>query len=184
MKKYAIAIVSLVFSFIKFSLIKLFHIKNFKFTLFNLVSPFTELEIGRKASITLGRKINIKSGTKIRARSGAEIIIGKNTFINHNCMIVSHRRISIGQNVRFGPNTLIYDHDHDYQNEDGFEKNLYKTTSVEIGDNVWIGANVVILRGTTIGDNCVVGAGSIIKGNYSSNQTIVQKRETTVFTHK
>lgn len=60
MKKYARAIVSLVFSFIKFSLIKLFHIKNFKFTLFNLVSPFTELEIGRKASITLGRKINIK----------------------------------------------------------------------------------------------------------------------------
>lgn len=56
----------------------------------------------------------------------------------------------------------------------------YKTGSVEIGNNVWIGANTVILRETKIGDNCVVGAGCVLKGDYPAGTVIVQKRETTV----
>ena len=48
-----------------------------------------------------------------------------------------------------------------------------------IGDNSWIGCNVVILRGTSIGKNCIVGAGSVLKGTYPDNSVIVQKRQTT-----
>jgi acetyltransferase-like isoleucine patch superfamily enzyme len=49
---------------------------------------------------------------------------------------------------------------------------------VEIGDNSWVGANTIILRGTKIGKNCVVGAGCVISGEYPDNSIITQKRET------
>ena len=42
-----------------------------------------------------------------------------------------------------------------------------------IGDNVWIGANVTILKNSVIGDNCVIGAGSVVKGKYHSNTLVV-----------
>ena len=63
---------------------------------------------------------------------------------------------------------MIYDHDHIFDKETGVDRKKYKVAPVVIGKNCWIGANAVILRGTTIGDNCVVGAGCVLKGNYSA----------------
>jgi len=178
MKKYIRAGICLLYSLAKFCLLKLFHIKGFKFSFLNLVSPFTEFEIGKKAKLSLGKMVRIRSGSKIKVRNGAEVQIGDNTSLNHGCMIVSHEKVSVGKDVQFGPNVLIYDHDHDFRAENGLKKLKYKTSPVIIGDNVWIGANTVILRGTKIGNNCVVGAGSVIKGEYLDNTVIVQKRET------
>jgi acetyltransferase-like isoleucine patch superfamily enzyme len=92
-------------------------------------------------------------------------------------MFVSYEKITIGKDVQFGPNVLIYDHDHDFRKKNGLKELKYITSPVEIGDNVWIGANVVILRGTKIGNNCVVGAGSVITGEYQDNTVIVQERK-------
>lgn len=178
MKKYIRAGICLVFSLIKFSLIKIFHMKNFRFTVFNLISPFTEVEIGKKAKLILGKMVRVRSGSKIKVRKGAEVQIGDNTSLNHGCMVISHDKIIIGKDVQFGPNVLIYDHDHDFRVKNGLKELKYKTSPVVIGDNVWIGANTVILRGTRIGNNCVVGAGSVIKGEFDDNTVIVQKRET------
>lgn len=79
-----------------------------------------------------------------------------------------------------GPNVLIYDHDHDYKAKGGVFSLKYKTTPIVIGNNVWIGANSIILRGTSIGNNCVVGAGCVLKGEYPDNSIIVQKRNTEI----
>ena len=51
---------------------------------------------------------------------------------------------------------------------------------MSIGDNVWIGANSVILRGSVIGSGCVIGAGSVIKGTYPPDSVIIQKRSNEV----
>ena len=83
--------------------------------------------------------------------------------------------ISIGDNTEFGPNVCIYDHDHDYKN--GLNNELYKTSPVKIGKNCWIGAGVIILRGTVIGDNSVIAAGSIVKDVVPSNSLFYNKRE-------
>ena len=54
----------------------------------------------------------------------------------------------------------------------------YKASPVSIGNNVWVGANSVILRGVEIGDNCVVAAGTVVtKGSYPANTLIREKRE-------
>lgn len=184
MKKYFRIMVCLGYSFVKFSFIKLFHINGFRFTFFNIVSPFTEIEIGNNAKLSLKRKVRIRSGSKVRVRNDAEVEIGENSSLNNNCTIISHEKILIGQDVQLGPNVIIYDHDHDFRAENGLKNLKYKTSPVIIGDNVWIGANVVILRGTKIGDNCVVGAGSVIKGEYPENTTIIQRRFTEVINYK
>ena len=75
---------------------------------------------------------------------------------------------------------MIYDHDHDFRIKDGLKSLKYKTSPIIIGNNVWIGSNTIILRGSKIGNNCVIGAGSVIKGTYEDGSIIVQKRENSV----
>jgi len=180
MKKYIYTFFSLIITDIRFLMLKLFNFGSFKFSFFNLISPFIGIELGRKSEFCVGKMVRIKSGTKIKVRDNAQIIIGENSSFNHNCMLISHERIIIGNNVQFGPNVIIYDHDHDYKLKDGLKKLIYKKAEVIIGNNVWVGANTIILRGSKIGDNCVIGAGSVIKGIYKENTLIVQKKNTTI----
>ncbi len=184
MKKYISATISIVYSFIKFFFIKIFHIKGFKYTIINLISPFTVIEIGKQSILKLGKMIRMRSGSKVIVRDKADIHIGDNTFLNYGCIIVGHEKIYIGNNVQFGPNVLIYDHDHDFRADNGLKNLKYKSSPVIIGDNVWIGANTVILRGTKIGDNCVVGAGSVLKGDYKENTKIYQKLDTVCINYR
>ena len=108
---------------------------------------------------------------------GGLLQIGNNVGFNSNCIISSHSRIEIGNNVEVGPNVCIYDQDHDTKCEGGIKAGKFITAPVNIGDNTWIGANVVILRGTNIGRNCIIAAGSIVKGEVPDNSTYIQKRE-------
>lgn len=95
-------------------------------------------------------------------------------------MLVSHESVTIGDDVEFGPGVLIYDHDHDFRMPGGLAEQKYKTAPIKIGNNVWIGANSVILRGTTIGNNCVVAAGTILHGEYPDDSLIFQEKTTRV----
>lgn len=181
MKKYIRCVICIIYSFIKFNFIKIFHFKNFKFSIYNLISPFTEIDISKNGKLFIGKFVKMRSGSKLRVRKNGEIKIGKNTSLNHSCIFTAHEKIIIGQDVQFGPNVLIYDHDHDFRQKDGLKDLKYKTSPVVIGDNVWIGANVVILRGSEIGHNCVIGAGSIIKGKIIDNTVLIQKRENSMY---
>ena len=82
--------------------------------------------------------------------------------------------VKIGSGCKFGNNLVIVDHDHNYKNDDGPE---FISTPVVIGDNNWVGANVTILRGTKIGNGCVIGAGSVVKGDIPDGSKIIQKRK-------
>ena len=112
----------------------------------------------------------------MKVRPDAKLAIGDNVKINYNCMIICHKEISIGEGTEFGPFVLIYDHDHDFRAEGGLKANKFKYAPVVIGKNVWIGAGAIILRGTTIGDNSVIAAGTVVKGNIDANTILVQKR--------
>ncbi|MGN0106801.1 MAG: acyltransferase, partial [Hominilimicola sp.] len=107
---------------------------------------------------------------------GGMIEIGEGCFFNNGCMVVSKEHIRIGKNTSFGPNVLVYDHDHNIYSSEDIHDSGYVTDSVIIGDNVWIGGSSVILRGSVIGDGCVIGAGSVIKGTYPPDTVITQRR--------
>ncbi len=100
----------------------------------------------------------IRYNFNCKAEKGGIIEIGKNSFINDNCVINSLCKIKIGNNVSLGHNVLLIDHDHDYKND--FKK--FVKEEIIIDDNVWIGANVIILKGVHIGANSIIAAGSIV----------------------
>ena len=106
---------------------------------------------------------------------GENISIGKNTFVNINCMFLDDNYIKIGKNGLIAPYVQIYTAIHPLkaserivQDEDD-SRYLTSTKPVVIGDNVWIGGNSVILPGVTIGDNVTIGAGSVVTKDIPSN---------------
>ena len=113
------------------------------------------------------------------------IIIGNNFRASNDVHIAAIDRIEIGDNCLIGSNVTIIDHNHgnyrdDYQNTIKIEpskRKLHSTGKITIGNNCWIGDNVVILAGAAIGDNCTIGAGSIIKTKIKNNCIGYNKRE-------
>lgn len=183
MNRYVRAAYSVPFGLLKMGWTKLFHPLGFKGSFFSMISPLTEITLDRYATLKIGKGFKMQSGAKIRVRNDSSLIIGDNVYVNHGCIITCHDNIHIGSNVQFSPNVLVYDHDHDFRAPEGIKSNKYSTAPISIGDNVWIGANSVILRGTIIGDNCVIAAGYVIKGEYLSNTVIIQKRETQMLSY-
>lgn len=124
--------------------------------------------------IRLVDKLSCRENCYLCANTG-ELNIGKNCFFNKNVMIVSKKKVDIGNNVIIGPNVVIVDHDHDYKSDD--RQTSFKRAPIIIEDNVWIGANVVITKGSMIGANSVVAAGTVVRGTYTDNLLIYQERK-------
>lgn len=92
---------------------------------------------------------------------GNHIAVGKNFFANYNCTMVDVGRITFGDNCMLGPNVAIYTAGHPIHPDSrasGYEYGM----DVTIGNNVWIGGSTVIVPSVTIGDCCVIGAGSVV----------------------
>lgn len=178
MRRHINNIISVICTFLRSLVWRVVHGGNLKMGLIERFSPNVVCEFKRGSKINIGNKVRIHSGTKLKVRKNGRLQIGAGVKVNYNCIFVCHNQIEIGSGTEFGPSVYIYDHDHDFRA--GLKKGKFKSAPVIIGKNCWIGANTVILRGTTIGDDCVVGAGSVIKGTYPSGSIIMQKRETSV----
>lgn len=135
-----------------------------------------EWSISKKASLKIGYHFASLRGCRFLVRDNGELNIGDNVGINSNCIVACHEKITIGKGTEIGPNVCIYDHDHDYRCVGGIKTGKYLSSPVIIGKNVWIGANVVILRGTEIGDNSVIAAGCIVKENVPPNTLLYAEK--------
>ncbi len=99
---------------------------------------------------------------------GSNVHFGKNIYANFNLTLVDDADIYVGDSTMFGPNVIVCTAGHPINaklREQVYEFNI----PIHIGKNVWIGANSVILPGVTIGDNSVIGAGSIVTKDIPSN---------------
>jgi len=179
MKRLFNNVVSIVFTFLRFSLIKIFHWNTFHFRPVERFSPNTDIYFMGSGKITLGKSVRAHTLVRLRVGNNATLTIGDNSSFNYGCIITALNNIYIGKGVEFGPNVMLFDHDHDFRVEGGLKSNKFVSGDISIGDYTWIGANTIILKGTNIGSNCVVGAGCVLSGNYPDNTLIVQKRETT-----
>ncbi len=103
---------------------------------------------------------------------GYNIEIGENFYANHNLIILDGNKVSFGDNVFIAPNCGFYTAGHplDYRQRN---QGLEYAKPIRVGNNVWIGGNVVVLPGVTIGDNCVIGAGSIVTKDIPENTVAV-----------
>lgn len=92
---------------------------------------------------------------------GYNVEIGENFFANYNCVILDEAKVRFGDNVFVAPNCGFYTAGHPFDVELR-NKGLEYARPITIGNNVWIGANVCVLPGVSIGDNCTIGAGSVV----------------------
>ena len=99
---------------------------------------------------------------------GWNIEVGENFSANYNLTVLDVGKVTIGDNVMIAPNVSIYTAGHPVHPESrnsGYEYGI----PVSIGNNVWIGGNVVILPGVSIGDNVVIGAGGVVTKSIPDN---------------
>ena len=127
----------------------------------------TNLYFGYGSKINIGSSVSIGPGVNIIVKDNADLSIGENSYFTSDMHIEAVNKIEIGKGCAISWGVTIID-DHHHQLLD--DKNKIKQPEmISIKDHVWIGCNVTILKGTQIGNNCVVGAGSVVKGVFPDN---------------
>lgn len=116
-----------------------------------------------------------------RCDHGHGIQLGDNVFINYNCIFLDGAYIRIGKNTLIGPNCQLYTPQHpmDYIERRGTKEYSYPIT---IGEDCWLGGSVVVCPGVTIGNRCIIAAGSVVTRDIpddclaAGNPAVVKKR--------
>ncbi len=148
---------SLYRSFSYFLYIAFFRFTPEDYRPYSLGFPRVRSFLVRQFLVNCGRNIRVKYNADISPK----ISVGDNSELGQNSLI--HANVSIGSDVIMGPDVKIYSRNHKFDDltrpirEQGKQSN-----PVMIGNDVWIGANVIILPGVSIGDHAVIGAGSIV----------------------
>ena len=104
---------------------------------------------------------------------GSHVHMGSNIYANFNLTLVDDGHIYIGDYVQFGPNVTVATAGHPVLPELRRERFLQYNKDVHIEDGVWIGAGVIVLPGVTIGENSVIGAGSVVTKDIPANVVAV-----------
>lgn len=125
-----------------------------------------------------GRGFHMRRGFQATCDNGGRIVIGDNVFFNNGCGLHARRAITIGDETIFGENVHVYDHNHRFADPSVAIKDQgYSEAPVTIGRHCWIGSGVTILKGSTIGDNTVIGAGCVVSGDVPADTVVRQSAE-------
>lgn len=92
---------------------------------------------------------------------GYNMVVGEKVFFNFNCVVLDVAEVKIGSRTLFGPNVQIYTATHPIDPVERASGVEYAKPII-IGEDVWVGGSAVICPGVTIGDRCVIGAGSVV----------------------
>ncbi|WP_020529936.1 sugar O-acetyltransferase [Flexithrix dorotheae] len=139
------------------------------------------LEILTELFGNIGDNVNID--TPFYCDYGRHISVGNNVIININCTFVDCNKIEIGNNVLIASNVQIYTATHSTDVNERLVANweaksglpFFRTFAqpIKIEDNVWIGGGVIILPGVNIGENSIIGAGSVVTKSIPANSVAV-----------
>ncbi|MGA9875570.1 MAG: acyltransferase [Solirubrobacteraceae bacterium] len=122
------------------------------------------LEALREGRLEIGANALLEPGVWITAPGSARVRIGAGTFLNMGVMVAAERLVEIGDHCMLANGCFVTDSSHRYDDPhkpitwQGFESK----GPTRIGDNCWLGANVVVTSGVSIGERCVVGANSVV----------------------
>lgn len=130
---------------------------------------YPNIFLNNQNKIEFGKHISIAFGAYI---SPLELKVGDNTWIGNNCFLCG--KVLIGNNVMIGPNVSIPGAEHRYNMDDKpMSKQGLVVKGTIIEDNVWIGANSVILDGVRIGRDSIVAAGSVVTKDVEANSIMM-----------
>ena len=109
---------------------------------------------------------NVRIETPFYTDFGKNITVGSNVFINAGCKFQDQGGIVIGDGAFIGHNVVLATLDHDMNPE---KRHLLHPAPIRIGNRVWIGANAVVTKGVTIGDNSIIAAGAVVTHDIPAN---------------
>ena len=127
-------------------------------------------QINNKADLIVGSNVICRNFENFHVSSG-KLILHDGVFVNNSCSFNCMERIEIGSGTMMGEGVRFYDHDHIYTAEK-IEKWQWTTAPIRVGRDCWIGSNVTILKGVTIGDNTIIGAGCLIRNDVPANSVV------------
>jgi acetyltransferase-like isoleucine patch superfamily enzyme len=147
-------------------LIRLFN-KDVYLPLSSVVESGVEFncKIGGRGAVIAGEYLHISRGALLYAYGG-KILIGRNVYVGHSSILYGHGGLVIGNDVLIGPNVVIIPSSHQF----GLREVLIRMQGerrlgIEICDDAWIGANVVIQDGSKVGQGSIVGSGSVLRAD-------------------
>jgi acetyltransferase-like isoleucine patch superfamily enzyme len=118
---------------------------------------WSDVQIGADAALDDGVTLICSADPK-----PLKITIGARTYINRNTILDASDSLAIGEDCMIGPGCYLTDHDHGVVPGEAPGDQLLISIPTRIGNRVWLGAHVVILKGVTIGDDAVVAAGAVV----------------------
>ncbi len=159
--------------------------KNIKVGPNFIIGKYRNIHIEDGAVLEIDENVGLREFCNIIVLKGATLKIGKYVFCNNYSSINCLGKITIGDYSLIGEGVKMYDHMHEYTyNKDigvlTVERTEFKTGEINIGKNVWIASNSIILKGVTIGDNVMIGANNLIYKSVPPNTTIKAKTDTIV----
>jgi acetyltransferase-like isoleucine patch superfamily enzyme len=120
--------------------------------------------VANHGTMRIGARVRLVSTVatlELIVGSGGTMEIGESVFINYGCSIGATMLVRIGARSSLGPHVMIMDNDF-HQLDPERRNEVPPSAPVVLGENVWLGARVIVLRGVTIGDGSVIGAGSVV----------------------
>ena len=127
---------------------------------------FSSLDITWPHKVSLGNRCSLEHGIYLNAAGpyseGISIELGEGCFIGTGCEFNITSRVTIGKCSLIAAGTRFIDHNHGTVCETCMKEQPDISAPIRVGDDVWIGANSIILRGVTIGDGAIVAAGSVV----------------------
>lgn len=126
-----------------------------------LIETGCRIQTDAACSVIAGNHFTLRQNVTIKATGTLKM--GDRVFMNTNCHVSALESVTIGDNTAFGPNVVIVDGDHGFDDPNMIFHDAPRITSpIIIGANVWIGASAVVLKNVTIGDNALVAAGAVV----------------------
>lgn len=163
------------YNILRIAFCKIMHGRAFDVHYLQRISPLCALKIYGKGRMHVGRNCEFAAYSDFEAHGRGEIVIGEKTYFNRYCMISAHESVRVGRACMFGPGVRIFDNNHKHSSEGCVSCEL-STSPIVIGDNTWIGANVVVLKGCKIGNNCVIGAGCVVRGVVPDGKVVINNQ--------
>jgi acetyltransferase-like isoleucine patch superfamily enzyme len=125
--------------------------------------------VSKLETFTLRKKLHLNSTIKlmpyVKVSNYEKLIIGDYVYIGSGVTINAHGGIKIGRGTLIAPNVSIYSASHKFIDADAIPfDEVVINDGIEIKENVWIGANAMILPGTQIEEGCIIGAGAVVRG--------------------
>ena len=152
--------------------------KNVKFEDFAEIHGLCSNGLNFGDYVTISRGVMIRPSSYYGGDFGIGLTIGEHSSIGPYGYVGCSGRIVIGKNVMFGPKCSLFAENHVFSNTDNSIKSQgVQQKGITIEDDCWIGSNVIILDGVTIGKGSVIGAGTLVSKDVPAGSVVVDKRE-------